>query len=474
MEESLKAHQEDWQQVRRIIREWLTVHARTDRSLAIEARITPSSISRFLNGITATLEINTAAKLFSVIREDIKPLDRYTFLRVTGLLDVLIPLQRVPVLEVDIALNRSLSDPYKLGIYLMNKGIEVAQSSWEEAVPFVRGAEATFGPRTNEAARAACMLALLLVCLCDYDSALQEVARIERDFDPVMDYGTKADLYMVKGWLNYYLGDFPVAEYSFLQRIKLAEETGVEIMGDSIRHFLGRVYSEWAQSLRFTDPTVAQEYISKAKVQLDRSATVNLRLGDEVSRGYDLLRWAQSLRAQGRGIEAKALHKNVRELFGKDPAVWHLILEELRMDIQEGEDTHPIIIGAEGALHAWSEHKYPKGMSDSIHLIAEAKAAEGNVEEALADYVTSLCLYPFENHLRNRYLWGAIRAIRSDIRVRRGSRTYEDLVKKIEEAIEERTGYFLNLDNVVADRKADIERILKRLGARREGTYDTR
>lgn len=68
---------------RQIVQRWLTERTTSQRTLARAADVPVSSISRFLNG--AALEVGSAMRLYSVLRDRLSAADRQTFLRGTGL-----------------------------------------------------------------------------------------------------------------------------------------------------------------------------------------------------------------------------------------------------------------------------------------------------------------------------------------------------------------------------------------------------
>jgi tetratricopeptide (TPR) repeat protein len=447
----------DWERGREFIKN-LTDPPGSIRGLAMRAGIQPSIISRFLNG--GTLEVGSAIKLYMALPDDMDVVNRRNFLQMMGLSLLASQLNRdlLPSGELQSLNPMASSSPSEVGTRLMALGYQLAPNSWEKAIPLFREAEDAFGVASSQAARAALEAAQALVNLCDYDKAQAELLRIEYTYRSIMDPETKAEWYRIRGWLDYYQGDFAQSEEWLTNTIKIAEQTGIDRLADF--HFLGRLYCDWGQVCH--QQQKASLLFHKAEVLFDRAYELQHRQGDDVSKAFDLFRKAQLLRAQHNWQEADKLRTEARQIFDRDLAVLHVDLEEARLDLEDGETRRPKL-RAEKALRGWAQIKYAKGMSDSLRVLGFSEFIQGKVDQALELYAAALCIYPFENHSENQKLWISISNLRSDIIRKEGRKAYQTLMRRIQEFAEGQQGYFSYLANVSADRSADIARVLIRL-----------
>jgi len=304
------------------------------------------------------------------------------------------------------------------------------------------------------------MTAQMLLNLGDYDKTREEVIRIQHTYGSIMDPETEAELHRIRGWLDYYQGNFAQSENWFRKCLGIAEQTGIERIGDSAQHFLGRVYCDWGQTFR--QKQEVDLLLHKAEAQFDKALEIHRRWGDEFPIAFDLLRKAQLRRVQSNWQDAKQLRDKARQIFGRDLGVLHVDLEEARLALEDGEIRAPRL-KAEEALRGWAQVKYAKGMSDALRILGTLEYIQGEPEQALELYVVALCIYPFEGHLDNRRLWTEISDIYS-VMVYQGDRSgYHKLVQRIQESVKSQQGYFSFLNNVSADRSADIARIFNRL-----------
>ena len=85
---------------------------------------------------------------------------------------------------------------------------------------------------------------------------------------------------------------------------------------------------------------------------------------------------------------------------------------------------------------------------------------QGHTEHALECYIAALCISPFESNFDNCRLWAEI----STLLRHEGSSVNQRRILRIQELVQSRQGYFSYL-NAVADRDADVARIVDRLKA---------
>lgn len=124
------------EQARQIIRTWLTTQHRSLRNLAQEAGLQPSVISRFLKGET-TLETSSALKLYSVMQQNMKALERRHFIDVTGLLPLASAFSRDALFTVNLKARS-----FEVGSCFFTTGLGFYQrAAHEESLPLFREAE---------------------------------------------------------------------------------------------------------------------------------------------------------------------------------------------------------------------------------------------------------------------------------------------------------------------------------------------
>jgi tetratricopeptide (TPR) repeat protein len=432
------------------------------RSLAKEAGIQPSIISRFLGGQT-TLEAGSAIKIYNILHENMNPVDRRTFLRVLGLLPMALALSPDSLLTASHGLDVVSANSHEIGIRLMVIGEDLARHSWVEAIPVFRKAENILGPASSQAARDACRAAQLLTNLGDYGEARKEISQVQRVYGPVMDPETEAEAHRIRGWLDYYQGNLAESETWLSNCLRIAKETGIERIGESAQHFLGRLYCVWGQVCQ----KEAHVLFHRAQMQFDKAYQLHLRFGTEGDRAFDLFRNAQLLRVQRQWREARQLRRRARQMFGGDLAILHIDLEEARLALDDNEERISQL-KAEGALSGWAQINYAKGMACALQVLGDWEwSARGKLDKALELFVAALCIYPFQNNLSNRQLLTRVAEVSDIVHREEGEKNYERLVWRIQGQAEGREGCFSYLSRVSADRSADVAEVLSRLRTER-------
>lgn len=446
------------EQARHMLRTWLTVQNRSLRNLAQEAGIQPSIISRFLNGAT-TIEASSALKLYSVMQHDMKLLDRKAFIEAVGLLPLALALSRDAIFTIDMNAPR-----HDVGSRLMVTALDLYNHALhEQAIPVFRMVEEVLGAGSSQAAFAACMMAQMFINLGDYHSTETEVVRIENTYRLAMDLETRAELYRIRTWLDYYQGNYTQAEQWSLKRIKLGEEGGIERLKNP--HFTGRIYYDLGCLCSGTKETA--QLLHQAELCFDYSYQINQRWGDEPNRAFDLFRKAQVLQAQGEGTDAKQLRTQAREMFMDGSvlgsiAVLNIDGEEMRLLLEDG-NVKLTKRKAEDVLSSWARLKYPKGIGDSLQVLGELAYVENDLERALEIFVTRLCIYPYDNYSSSCLVLEEVYNIQRELVQREGRQFYQEMLHRIEQLAKHRQGYFSYLDQIAVDRSADLDRVLSRL-----------
>ena len=191
------------EQAKQIIRTWLTVRNRSLRNLAQEAGVQPSVLSRFLNG-TTTLDPSSALKLYSVMQQSMNALDRRNFIENLGLLALAAAFSRDAIFTVDMQ-----APSYEVGSRLMVAAFDrFNQMAFEEAIALFRAAEEAWGRSSTQAAFAVCMIAQMHLNLGDYQQAQAAVLWVQNNYATVMDPATKAELYRIRHWVDYFQGNY--------------------------------------------------------------------------------------------------------------------------------------------------------------------------------------------------------------------------------------------------------------------------
>lgn len=453
----------------------LSADGLTNKKIAGELELSKKTIEHYLSNDTSDdraiyPKIGAESKIQAAIWYE-NTFGKSTLgMRITSSTDLQTPasnqvsISTINLKDVDVA-SASLPEIYELGTRLITAGLELSDRSlWKDALTFFRKAEdVLLGTASSEAARAACYAALMHAELGDYERAQKEVIRIQHTYKSILDPETEEVLYRVKAWVNYYQGNFIQAERWFRECLKIAERTGHERIGETAQHFIGRVYLDWGQTLGQKEK--ANVLFHKAKVNLEKSYQLHLKWGfGEGERAFDFFRKAQLLRVEHKWHEARQLRNKARHMFvSRYPYnILHVDLEEAMLALENGEIRTPKL-KAEEALKRWAHINKSSGMADALKILGDLECTLGKPDLALEPYVAALCIYPYENNLSNRQLRAKITDICLDIIHREGRKAYHKLRLHIHELAENRQGSFSYLNNVTADRSADIPRVLSRL-----------
>ena len=450
-------HDEE-EQARQIIRDWLTVQNRSLRNLAHEADIQPSVLSRFLKGETA-LEVSSALKIYSVLQRSMSPLDRKRYIDVTGLLPLASAFSRDALFTVELQ-----APGYEVGSCFFASGIALYyRASHEDAIPLFREAEKLLGEGASLAAFAGCMVAQIYVNLGDLQRAQEEAIRVHTTYGAVMDPETRAELYRIRNWIDYYLGHYAEAERWQWERISIGKEGQIERLQNP--HFLGRIYYDLGCHCRSKQE--AEKFFSQAAAYYGQSYQINVRWGTENNLAFDLFRQAQVLQMQQNGHEAQRLRSRARQMFtdgsiGGALALLHIELEEAKLLAQEGEI--PVSRRrAEEVLNGWAQVKYAKGVGDSLKVLGELAYMQGHVQRAFEIFVARLCVYPYDTHPANCQVWEEIKNLQDEIVRQSGRVGYQEALRRVDEQAQYRQGYFAYLNQIVPDRSHDVMRVLTKL-----------
>lgn len=448
----------DLEQARQLVRQWLTTQNRSLRNLAQEAGVQPSIISRFLQGET-TLEVGSALKLYIILQAGMNAAERKSYIQALRLQPFITAFSRDALFMID---RQWL--PYELSSRLLILGMELHnQMAYEEAIPVLRAAEAVIVGGSSQSAFAACTLAQMFINLGNYRQAQAEAVRIEQTYGSLLDAETKAELYRIHNWVEYYQGNYDQSEQWLRQRIQLGEEAGIERLTN--QHFLGRIYYDCGCVCQ--DPAEAARLFQQALLCFEQSHQINLRWSNEHNCAFDLFRQSQVLQAQGKGTEAKRLRLRASQIFnsgslGGSVALLNIKLEEAKLLVEQGELAFPKHSVA-SILTAWAHQKYPKGIADSLTVLGELAYMQGQLEQTLEIYVARLCVYPYDNYPSSRQVWADVQQLQQEVIKREGRKTYQEMLQRLHLKAEQREGYFAYLNAVVVDQTAEIARIFSRL-----------
>lgn len=450
----------DQERARQIIREWLTTQTRSLRNLAQEAGIQPSVLSRFLHG-TTTLEASSALKLYGVMQQSLHPFDRKSFIETTGLLPLATAFGHDALFAID--LN---TPPYETGSRLMVTGIELyGHAAYEAAIPLFRTAQEVLGSGSSQAAFAGCMIAQIFINLGDLLQAQAEARQVQNSYAAVMDLETKADLYRILNWIDYYQGDYVQAEQWLRKRIMLGEEAGIERFQNA--HFLGRTYYDLGCLCPGTKESV--QLFHRAAACFERSYQIHLQWGNEHNKAFDHFRKAQVLQMQGYSHDAQKRRVQARQMFsdgsvGGAMALLNIEQEEAKLLLEEGS-LKQAKRKAEQALSGWSHFKYAKGVGDSLKILGELAYMQGKADCALEILTARLCIYPYDHHPSNQQVWEDVNALNQETIRREGRKFHQAVIQQLHTTATQRQGYFAYLDQIIADRSLALIRIMGSLQA---------
>lgn len=443
------------EQARDIIRTWLTAHNRSLRNLAQEAGISPSIISKYLHGETK-LEASSALKIYSVMQQNLNPLERRSFIQACGLLPLASAFSSDPIFTVDMG-----ASPIEVGSRLIVMAIDLGKvGRFTDAIPLLRSAEEVLGSGSSLAAYAACQIGHTFVLIGDHRQAQAEAQRIQNTYGAVMDPETQAEFYRLQLWLEYYLGNYLQSVQWLKTRIQLGEKTGIERLTDP--HFLGRTYHEMGKLA--TQKLEADIYFAKAVQCFDQSYQLNQKSGNEFECAYDWFRKAQVLQVQRQWSDAKKLRQQARHVFRAEQSValLHVELEEAKLALLEGN----IRISqekAESVLHGWVDFNYTKGIADALKVLGDVTFMQGQIKQAFEIFAARLCVYPFDTHPSTREVWEEIHDLQAELALREGRPSYQNMVRYLHESATSRQGYFSYLDILAVDRNTDVALVMDRL-----------
>jgi len=230
-------------------------------------------------------------------------------------------------------------DPYKVGLrFIVDGHMLREQHRWEEAITAFQEAETTLGTTSSQAARAACCIAQLHLELGDNEKAREEVNRALEMYQAVIEGDAAIEVNVARGWIEYDAGNLMEAKSSLETCIEIARESCAEYVVQDAHHFLGRVYCELG--VQATHHKTADRWFYEAAAHFDKAAELHNRwesLGDVA---YDILRKAQLHRVQSQWRDARMLRGRARQLFGGNVIGRQIDLEEARIAIRDGTDTH--------------------------------------------------------------------------------------------------------------------------------------
>jgi transcriptional regulator with XRE-family HTH domain len=443
---------------RDIINAHLLDKNRTLSDVAATAGIADKELSDFMEGGSAIPE-QTALKLYESLAKEMSDVTRRTFLKSISVmaLTVLAP-DFFPEGKAEL---RSVlhDDPLQIAQMLLARAriLDWREHQWEKAYALSRLAEHLCGPQSNQAAVAGLLGTQMLLNLNRYQQAWEEVKRIEQSYASAMDAPARIDLFRLKGWLDYYQGQFPRAASWLAKTVEIANEAGLESLADY--HFRGRVNLALGKQAKSE-----KRDISFAQSEKDLMTSLHKQHKDlhESTRAFDKLRLAQLRRAQGKGVEAKELLGQTRMMFANDLAAVHVDLEEADMDLEDGEDLLNIIIKAEGGFRQWAEVKYVNGVTEALRILALAELLRGESRRALAYYIALWCLSPLIVE-KNQQIQEEMSECYDDILYRGNAKAWRKFVSEVQEAIVTGRGPLAYLRQMATHQCGDISELINLL-----------
>lgn len=352
-------------------------------------------------------------------------------------------------------LKRAHPESSRTATIVLAHAHELSANSWTEAIPWYRVAEVLFGPGRSQAASVACTIANRLVNLGDYDKAREEHMRVEEAYMSVMDPATQTQFIRTKALLHYQQSQLLEAEQLLKQAQTIGSEVGDERLADP--HLLGRVYSALVKASGNT--TEAERWFHLGIAEFAREERLIEGIAVDEVIGFNLFRRAQLLRAHGKWRDAKRFRVRARRIFGTDPAILHVDLEEARLALKDNEDRSHYEALLITATDRWAQAKYAKGMAEALQLLGDLNRREGKTDLAFQSYAAALCLLPFEGTASHDQLWADI----SELLHERDEHTVFARVRQIEELATSRKGYFSYLNHLATDRSEYITRIMDRM-----------
>src|SRR5689334_21615425 len=98
---------------------------------------------------------------------------------------------------------------------------------------------------------------------------------------------------------------------------------------------------------------------------------------------------------------------------------------EARLALREGGGLGTARTKVENALACWAYIKRARGMANTLDLLGDDYKMQGQLDQALEQYIAALCLYPFEQQPMIHDLWEKIELTVHEI-IREPNRPYYD------------------------------------------------
>lgn len=453
--------QVDYQLAFEIVNNWLRDHKASLRDLASLSGVDVAVLSRLLRGITKKPSLDTLAAIYSAIKPTLSTTDCVHYLGATGLLSFA---QSLVDDTIEIVVPDSAHAPYpshEAATRILNLGLRLGHRSWYQAIPFVRQAESLFGPYSSQAPRAICYLTQLYINLGDYRQAHTELERAEREYAGVIDPETRFHIHRLKGWVNYYAGDFQRARLSFSNSISLGEELGSPLLLPDPLHFIGRIERDVA--LRSPHAQTRLHHLSLSEELHARVDTILYREKLPPNPMWQF-RASQTLVALGKFQEAAALRDQARHALQFHPGVAHIDVEDGHLALADGQIERAIQL-AERALGWRSNLNYAKGLSDALHLLALAYYVDARFQDAFETALASACIY--QPVIGDNDHWDLVLTTSRQLQDALSRRDYRQTLQRLYDAALERRGPFRYLDCVIVqDQAAHVTRVFSAIGLR--------
>jgi hypothetical protein len=449
-----------------LISTWLAANERNAAWLAHQAGLNPSILSRFLNRKTGLNEVS-ALKLYRVMRWRMTRADQETFLAASGVLD-LIPGTDELAAPTTASWREPAFNTQALGFQLMVKGYNLAAAvAYREALNQFLKAEQAFGPASTNAPRAVCEAIQCLVNLGDITRAEQEILRVAGQYDQVMDVETRVYYSIIRGAMELDRGNLDTAEPWFTECVHIAEATGIAQLADGAFHCLGLINLNRAQA---APPGAQIDGLLNTALGYFNEHLRRLEIlgAPDWAIAFQYLRRAQVQQLQAEYPAAIASRRLAHELFRRnaDPSGNHHVdIAEADLDLEEGNTRHAVRL-AEGCLEDNAQIRYAAGMSRAVRIQAQAALQDGHMAEALEKAIAAVCINPYGTYADRAKLFNLLHEADANIRHVGTEHSYQQMLARFRARLNDRSGVYAYLNNVIADRSAVVTSLFNQLGAK--------
>ena len=459
----------DWVGARRRIQAWLAETATRPITLAQQAGIHRSILSRFLAG--RPLDTGSAMKLFAVVQRSMGPPDRIALLENMGLLPLALLLRdslREDTATTAPSRSASLDGPARAERLMAQADAAATRTvnrSWSDALALYLQAEEAFGRHHPGAPRAAIQAAQMLLNLGHFDRVEAEIARLRARYNGMLDEDLEYYATSLSAWLYFGRRDLEPAAQWFTRLVENAQQAGTPTHEASNLQFLGYIHVLHGQSM--SDGAAASAWYHLAERCLEHSLTLHATHDpDEQSQAWSYLRLGQLRICTGSHCEAQKALRRAHHLLAHNPAVTHVELAEAELRLKEGESRAARRL-AEDALQVQAMTGYAQGMARATRILSLACLEENRPLEALEYGAAAVLFNPHISREDPPPLADLLRELSQDHRREIGGRMHSLWLESLRERALERRGIFAHLSVVTAmsdDRLDQLHAVLSGSG----------